>query len=222
MKKLLLFASVLIFVNCLTFNVLGQSTTISPTFVQIPATSTAPSCSSTTKGRQYFNTTDNKMFYCDGTSWLEYAAVAPVAFMAYYNSGGVVNSDFGGQLSMTTEVFDEGNDHSGGVFNVPENGVYHFNVSMKWGTNTATTNYTLTALQKCDNAGLNCVPLASSKMYNQVAAQQAFGVDAKLVAGQKIRVFIYQSNSSGTSRPIDGVVDAEGNKPIFFSGHLVK
>lgn len=218
MKKLLLFTLALIFANFLTFNVLGQSTTISPTFVQIPATSTAPSCSSTTKGRQYFNTTSNKMFYCDGTSWVEYAAVAPVAFMAYLTNNGNVVSGAGGFFSGMTEVFDEGSDFSSGVFTVPQNGIYHFDVSVKWGT-ASSPNFSLANIQKCDNAEANCEILASSKINDNTASQHAFGVDAKLVAGQKIKVFVVQT--SGGIRVLEGK-GVDGNIPTFFSGHLVK
>jgi hypothetical protein len=218
MKKLFSFAFVMICVNFLTFNVLGQSATISPTFVQIPATSSAPTCSSSTKGRQYFNTTSNKMFYCDGTSWVEFAAVAPVAFMAYFTNNSSINSNAGGFISSMTEVFDEGNDFIGGVFTVPQNGIYHFDLSIKWAT-ASNPNFSLASIQKCDNAGDNCEFLASSKINDNAASQHAFGVDAKLVAGQKIRAFILQT--SGGARVLEGK-GVDGNIPTFFSGHLVK
>ena len=221
MKKLLLFALALLFANFLSFNAFSQSTTITPTFIQIPATSTAPSCSSATKGRQYFNTTSNKMFYCNGTSWVEYEAVAPaptIAFMAYLTNNGNVSNGAGGFFSALTEVFDEGNDLLNGVFTVPQTGIYHFDVSAKWGT-ASSPNFSLANIQKCDNAELNCEILASSKINDHTASQHAFGVDAKLVTGQKVKVFVTQN--SGGIRVLEGK-GVDGNIPTFFSGHLVK
>lgn len=218
MKKLFLFAFALLFANFLSFTAFSQSTTIAPTFIQIPATSTVPSCSSTTKGRQYFNTTSNTMFYCNGTSWVEYAAIAPIAFMAYLTNNGNVNNGGGGSLSAMTQVFDEGNDFLNGVFTVPQNGIFHFDVSAKWGT-APIPNFSQVTLQKCDSGGANCVIIASSKINDNTASQHAFGVDTKLTTGETVKVFVTQT--SGGIRVLEGK-GMDGNIPTFFSGHLVK
>ncbi|WP_428657401.1 hypothetical protein [Runella sp.] len=215
MKNLLLIS----LLTCSLLSVLGQNATIMPTFIQIPATSSAPGCAvAADKGKQYFNTISNKMFYCNGSAWVEYTAITPVAFMAYLTNNGNVINGTSGSLSGMTEVFDEGNDFVTGTFTVPQNGLYHFDVSIKWGT-ASTPNFSQATLQKCDNAGINCEIVASSKMNDQVAAQHAFGVDVKLVLGEKVRVFVTQT--SGGSRVLEGK-GIDDNIPTFFSGHLVR
>jgi len=200
-------------------SVFGQNTTITPTFIQIPATPMAPGCAvAADKGKQYYNTTNEKMFYCNGSSWVEYMAGATIAFMAYQTNSANVANGSSGSLSAMTEVFDEGDGFLNGVFSVPQNGIYHFDVSVKWGT-ASTPNYSQATLQKCDANNMICEILASSKMNDQTATQHAFGVDAKLVAGQKIKVFVTQS--SGGIRILEGK-GMDGNIPTFFSGHLVK
>jgi len=146
---------------------------------------------------------------------------APVAFMVYLTANtSILQGSIGAALSAVTEEFDEGNDVSNGVFIVPRDGIYHFNASVKWGTNTV-ANFVQATIKKCDQSGSNCITLASSKMNNQLAAQQAFGVDCKLEAGAKIKVFVSQTNADNDSRILEGV-DANNNISTFFSGHLVK
>lgn len=73
----------------------AQSATVAPSFVLIPATATIPTCVSSDKGKLYFNTTNNKMFFCNGTAWVDFSAGA---FTLPYQGSGVGN--FGGQAGM--------------------------------------------------------------------------------------------------------------------------
>lgn len=206
----------------ITRTVFSQSAVIAPGFIQIPATSTPPGCSvATDKGKQYFNTSSNKMFYCNGTTWLEYMPSVPAHFMAYISQNLSISNDTDGNLTNYTEVFDEGNDFASPFFIAPQSGIYHFDVSVKWGSNTSASNYVEASLKKCDTGGSNCETMASSKLNNQVSPTQAFGVNVKLTVGERIKIAIYQTNSDGINRGYEGP-DGRGNIPTYFSGHLVK
>jgi Chaperone of endosialidase len=52
------------------YQTFAQSTTMSPNYVQIPNVITLPACSNADKGKTVFNTTDNKMYYCNSNSWV--------------------------------------------------------------------------------------------------------------------------------------------------------
>lgn len=50
---------------------IAQSLTILPNSLSVPKVSTLSTCNTTAKGTQVLNTTDNKMYYCNGTNWQE-------------------------------------------------------------------------------------------------------------------------------------------------------
>ncbi|RYU94457.1 hypothetical protein [Emticicia agri] len=50
---------------------IAQSATILPNSLSVPKVSSMPTCNTTEKGTQVLNTTDNKMYYCNGTNWQE-------------------------------------------------------------------------------------------------------------------------------------------------------
>lgn len=50
---------------------MAQSATILPDGIGIPKVSALPACNSTEKGKQVFNSTNNKMYFCNGSSWQE-------------------------------------------------------------------------------------------------------------------------------------------------------
>ncbi|WP_428657403.1 hypothetical protein [Runella sp.] len=165
MKKL-----ALVLILCapfLTTEIFGQNAVITPNFIFIPATATAPTCGATDKGKQYFNTTSNKVFYCDGTAWVEYAAVAPTAFMAYTGLNDTINVGIPEPLTLDIEVFDKGGNFSAPYFSVPQDGIYHFDVSVKWEGGSAVSTYIRTTLEKCDKNKEKCVVVAANTMENQ-------------------------------------------------------
>ncbi len=49
----------------------AQSTTILPNRLSVPNVSSLSTCDNATKGSTVFNTTDKKMYYCNGTNWQE-------------------------------------------------------------------------------------------------------------------------------------------------------
>lgn len=220
MKKLILLIHLIC--SLLSLKVFCQNTTITPAFIQIPATPTAPGCGiAADKGKQYFNTTSNKMFYCDGTAWVEYAAVVPTAFMAYTGLNDTINVGIPEPLTLDIEIFDKGGNFSAPYFSVPQDGVYHFDVSVKWEGGSTISTYVRTTLEKCDKNKEKCVVVAANTMENQERIHQTFGVNVNLAAGETVKVMVYQTNFNARPRHYAGV-DAGGNILTFFSGYLVK
>ncbi|WP_435356828.1 DUF7452 domain-containing protein [Emticicia sp. SJ17W-69] len=85
----------LIFISALGWlsssrNLFAQSATIAPGYVLIPATASAPTCLVADKGKMYFNTTDNKMYFCNGSTWVDFSSAA---FALPYSGSGNSNSD---------------------------------------------------------------------------------------------------------------------------------
>jgi hypothetical protein len=50
---------------------MAQSATLLPDAISIPKVTALPACNTTEKGKQVFNSTNNKMYYCDGINWQE-------------------------------------------------------------------------------------------------------------------------------------------------------
>ncbi|RFS16064.1 C1q-like domain-containing protein [Emticicia sp. C21] len=65
MKKLFI---LLQFVSIAAFS---QATLLEPYAISIPKVTANPTCNVAAKGKQIFNTTSNKMFYCNGSSWID-------------------------------------------------------------------------------------------------------------------------------------------------------
>lgn len=69
MKKLLTFVFIVLHASTIISN--AQSTTILPNRLTVPNVSSLSTCDATAKGSTVFNTTDNKMYYCNGSNWQE-------------------------------------------------------------------------------------------------------------------------------------------------------
>jgi hypothetical protein len=161
----------------------------------------------------------NKILTSDASgnaSWSD-----PISFKGFQTTNTTIPHLVPDFALFNGEHFDDVNNLLPGHFTAPQTGTYHFDISVKWGSNTAVANYVETSLERCNNLMTNCVVIASSKMNDQFAAQQAFGVDVKLLVGERIRVAVYQTNTSFQSRTIEGV-DGNGNIPTYFSGHLIR
>lgn len=65
MKKLLF---LLPFISTVAFS---QATLLEPNAISIPKVAANPACNVNSKGKQVFNTISNKMFYCNGSSWID-------------------------------------------------------------------------------------------------------------------------------------------------------
>lgn len=190
---------------------------------QFSSTNASPKALKTTGGVQLtgIGEATNKVLVSDASGNATWQS-ATIAFLAYLttNSTGISNGTEG-SLSAVTEVFDEGGDIALGVFKAPQDGIYHFDAGIKWGTNNSTSNFSQATIKKCDGSGNNCVIMASSKINNQVASQHSLGVNIKLVANETVKVFVIQTNSDINTRILEGQ-DGNGNRPTYFSGNLVR
>jgi hypothetical protein len=82
----------------------AQSATILPNAVGVPKVSALAACNTTEKGKQVLNTTDNKMYYCNGTNWQEM-------------TGGGFTLPYNGTASSSSPVLQIENTGSGrGIF----------------------------------------------------------------------------------------------------------
>jgi len=61
----------LIFILILKIEVFGQNSTISPEGVFVSRVSSLGTCASPSKGQMVYLNSDNKMYYCNGSSWLD-------------------------------------------------------------------------------------------------------------------------------------------------------
>jgi hypothetical protein len=65
MKKLFI---LLQFISVAAFS---QATLLEPNAISVPKVAANPTCNVAAKGKQIFNTTSNKMFYCNGSNWVD-------------------------------------------------------------------------------------------------------------------------------------------------------
>lgn len=79
---------ILVFLVSKTF---AQSTTLLPNAIQIPNVSSLGTCNTAAKGAQVFNTTDSKMYFCNGAMWVNLTGEAGSLTLPYNGSGNSVN-----------------------------------------------------------------------------------------------------------------------------------
>jgi hypothetical protein len=146
-----------------------------------------------------------------------------IAFNAYLSSD--LNLSHGQSttfsISGLTEVFDLGNDFSTNFFEAPQDGLYHFDAGVKFGVNGSPSNYSELQLQKCNATFSSCTTMASSKINNQTASQHSLSMTLNLIDGERIRIKAFHTNSTSVVRDIEGQ-DGNGNRPTYFSGHLIR
>ncbi len=200
----------------------AQSVTINPAALDLPRVASLPSCSASTKGRMVYNTTDNKMYYCNGTAWINTEIAGSQNAPAFSATDlGDLNIQVSGTtyVPFITETYDLGgnfNTNTAGVdpntFIAPLNGIYHFDAYISWnfaGATIISTNYAVTQLIVNGNvvAATTTNPSAVTYFYTQISR------DLKLEAGDKVRLAVMD--------------DVAGNQFIkkgaglcTFSGHL--
>ncbi len=93
MKKYLILT---LAIGYFSLNSFAQSTTIAPNYVVIPGMATLPGCTNTDKGKTIFNTTDNRMYYCDGFNWQSMAGVPSAGVGWAQNGSAIYNTNAGG------------------------------------------------------------------------------------------------------------------------------
>lgn len=91
--KNLLFIGITILL--LAFNAFSQSALILPNSVGVPKVATMPACNANEKGKQVFNTNDNKMYFCNGTSWTD---MTVGGFTLPYSGSGNIDFQAGNAL----------------------------------------------------------------------------------------------------------------------------
>jgi hypothetical protein len=264
----------------------SQTTNISPDYFQVPILAANPVCTLAERGRLYYNSTNNCLYFCNGFKLmsvnyklLQGANLAssgtiltisnngagkslvtdgrvnitdignsagrvlksdasgnatfqdlgsPVSFRVSRSiSGSIVpNNSFTNLFSdgITTENFDLGdnfvsvNPTFGHAFKCPQNGIYHFDVSVKWAAQSNAVNDVETHLEKCNSVGTGCVAVAKDKIKNQYSPNQTFGINLNLLQDEYIRVRIIQTGNGNLSRDIEGGAELT----TYFSGHLVR
>jgi hypothetical protein len=144
----------------------------------------------------------------------------PVAFTAYGFSQSISPFVNPSTLDWLLETVDAGNNLNVTYFSVPQNGIYHFDASVRWTDNFVTTNVVTVSILKCDNAGGNCLVLASHKITNEPTPQQTLGINVQLLAGERVKIGVAQSNSDMATRSTEGLT--AGYMPTFFSGFLIR
>lgn len=128
-----------IFCLCLFLNAFSQSISLEPDGLQLPRFAANPACTVNDKGKQIYNTSLNKVFYCNGSSWVSSesgnnSSVNP-AFSAYhpelinlrFDLPGIIftakNFDLSNNMKLDSELQDRNK------FIAPIDGVYHFEFS---------------------------------------------------------------------------------------------
>jgi hypothetical protein len=61
----------ILIISTLSISAFSQSATILPSRMDVPNVPALPICDVTGKGRMVFNTSDNKMYFCNGTAWTD-------------------------------------------------------------------------------------------------------------------------------------------------------
>jgi hypothetical protein len=92
MKNIIL----LLVIFSISLKTIAQSSTIASNYIVIPGVATMPACGSTGKGRTVFNTTDNRMYYCDGFNWQSMAGVPSAGVGWAQNGTAIYNTNAGG------------------------------------------------------------------------------------------------------------------------------
>ncbi|RFS14451.1 hypothetical protein [Emticicia sp. C21] len=217
----------------LTFFLLGfilsgfaQSISLEANSFQLPRISENPACTVEDKGKQIFNTVQNKVLYCNGTAWISgepavEASVIP-AFQVYNTTGKIFTASES-EIDMLSKSYDLTNSANlkniidfPNRFIVPVKGVYNLKV---YG-DLELTNFTPKATTKV------YIILSRETAYSSYNYSSGFPVyandnwkhllvskDFNFLAGERIVVKIYMYDP-----PVTGTIKL--NK-IYFEGHLI-
>lgn len=220
------------FIFCFLFFVgaaSAQSVTINPGSLDLPRVVSLSTCNASTKGRMVYNTTDNRMYYCNGTAWINTEVAGPQSEPAFsaYNSGdvnytsidfqpGATIVSFNNKYYDVSSNFNTSGQANGNNFIAPVNGVYHFDAS-------ASINLVGTSIASSNYVNIHLMVTTVSNGFTNVAATAAFAPiansnfsifisrDLKLAAGDKVRVSV--------SDDLFGTQYLASDKS-FFNGHL--
>jgi hypothetical protein len=104
MKKIILLSLLLSTVFLSETALYAQSTTMAPNYVVIPGVPTLSACAIADKGKTVFNTTDNKMYFCDGTAWQGMAGV-PSAGVGWSQTGANITNTNTGIVTVNSATY---------------------------------------------------------------------------------------------------------------------
>lgn len=207
----------------------AQSVTISPGSLDLPRVTSLSTCNASTKGRMVYNTTDNRMYYCNGTAWVNTEVAGPQSEPAFsaYNTGDVnyISVDFQPGVTIVpfnAEYFDISNNFStngfinSNTFIAPANGVYHFDASAVMNlvgyspsnSNSVNIHLMVTTISNgftTAAATANYAPIVNTNFSVHISR------DLKLAVGDKVKVSV--------SDDIFGTQYIASDK-VFFNGHL--
>jgi len=81
--------AILLIIQFITIKAICQSSTMLPNAVEAPKLAVLPTCDANGKGQQIFNTTDNKMYFCNGTVWTDMTGGGlSLPYSGNYSAGG--------------------------------------------------------------------------------------------------------------------------------------
>lgn len=207
----------------------AQSVTISPGSLDLPRVASLSTCNASTKGKMVYNTTDNRMYYCNGTAWINTEVAGPQSQPAFsaYNSGelnyipvdfqpGTTIVPFNNEYYDISSNFNTSGQANGSSFIVPANGVYHFDAA-------ASMNLVGTSLTNSNYINIHLMVTTVSNGFTTVAATATFAPiansnfsvfisrDLKLAAGDRVRVSVS-----------DDIFNTQylASDKVFFNGHL--
>jgi hypothetical protein len=214
---------------CFIVAVSAQSVILSPGALDLPRVTSLSTCNASTKGRMVYNTTDNRMYYCNGTAWINTEVAGPQSEPAFsaYNSGdvnytavdfqpGVTLVPFNNEYYDISSNFNTGGQVNGSSFIAPANGVYHFDAAASMslaGASIVNSNY----------VNIHLMVTTVSNGFTTVAATATFvpiananfsiyiSRDLKLAVGDRVRVSV--------SDDLFGSQYLASDKS-FFNGHL--
>lgn len=138
-----------------------------------------------------------------------------VSFYAYGSSSQTVTDETETKIIFDSEFHDDGDhyDTTTGLFTAPAGGVYHFNayVSVALASGGAITRKVALRLKR---NGVLVAELYQNPDTDGICAMAAGGMTIKLIAGQTISIYVYQS--SGGDRSTVG-----SYATCWFSGHRI-
>lgn len=207
-------------------NAYGQSVTLQPSTFQLPQVSTNPACTVADKGKQIFNTNQNKVLYCNGSAWInaENGAIASItpAFAVSNYLGKSLTSELE-VVEFTSEEFDLNNNFnlddeetSPNYFLSTDNGIYEINLSAKLDLSnfvpSSATQIKIGIAKSSPNSGNNYYfdfPVNTNSDENYIHLTKIL----RLPAGFKVRVIarIESAPTYGVLRIVE----------ISLTGHLV-
>lgn len=225
MKILKLVFCIIFYIISLT-NIFGQSVTLQPNTFQLPKVSINPACTVADKGKVVFNTNQNKILYCNGTSWIDpesgvVARITP-AFWVRNSALQTVRSEFeiitfpNNEFDLTNSFNLDDAPTDPNTFVSPDDGIYQINFDTQLDLSgfapTASTQITLRLTKSTNNSFQSfhyIFPVEDNSEDNYIHLSRLM----RLPQGAKVSIYINIQNA-----PTWGALKLD--YPTF-SGYLV-